>query len=137
MLSPSRVSCSLIASAALAVSAFAASPAAAAADTTPPTPPTDAYLVFDSLCTGAHYAHWRNSTDNVDSPTQLRYRFYDGDGEALEFAHWGRDVPGDPQANGSGIGGTWFGMFPSVRMMRAVDRAGNLSAPVAVTPAHG
>ena len=126
----------VIASAALAVSAVAASPAAAA-DTTAPSPPTDAYLVFDSLCTGAYYAHWRNSTDNVDSPTQLRYRFYDGDGEALEFAHWGRDVPGDPQANGSGSGETWFGMFPSVRTMRAVDRAGNLSAPVAVATGRG
>jgi hypothetical protein len=100
---------------------------ASAADRTPPTPPTDVYLVFDSLCTGAHYVHWRSSTDDVDAPTDLRYRFYDGDGEALVFNHWGRDVPADPQRDE-----TWFGMFPSVRTMRAVDRAGNLSAPVAV-----
>jgi hypothetical protein len=122
--------------AALAVSAVAASPAAAA-DTSPPRPPTDVYIVYDSLCTGAHYVHWRNATDDVDSPTQLRYRFYDGDGEVLEFAHWGRDVPGSPQADGSGVGETWFGMFPTVRTMRAVDRAGNLSAPVAVAPGRG
>jgi hypothetical protein len=116
----------------LAAMAVAAPSASAQPDTTAPSAPTDTYLEFDYLCTGAYFAHWRNSHDNVDSPTQIRYRFYDADGRVLTFDPWGADVPGDPEADGSGIGETWMGMLPSVRTMRAVDRAGNLSAPAPV-----
>jgi hypothetical protein len=118
----------VVAASTLAAMALGA-PAASAADTTPPSAPSDTYLEIDYLCTGALFAHWRNANDNVDSPTQLRYRFYDANGRALRFEVWGTDVPGDPQGNGSGIGETWMAMFSEVRTMRAVDRAGNLSAP--------
>jgi hypothetical protein len=113
----------------LAALAVAAPAASAGVDTRAPSAPTDTFLVVDYLCTGALFAHWRNSYDDVDSPTQIRYRFYDADGKALRFEYWGTDVPGDVQGDRTAIGETWMGMLPSVRTMRAVDRAGNLSAP--------
>jgi hypothetical protein len=125
----------VIASAAVAVSGIAASPAAAAADTTPPSLPPEAFYHWDFQCTGVHFAWWRPSTDNVDSRAQLRYRFYDAQGRLLSGAGGTSEFQTDPGTDGQYSGGTWTGFLSAPQTVRAVDRAGNLSAPAVLQ--HG
>jgi chitodextrinase len=90
-------------------------------DTEPPAPVTGLqgmaepdFFVFVS---------WAPSTDNVTLPGGLRYRLHFEDGPSIVLNHTTfsaeRDMPG-PQL---------FGCFPTVR---AIDRAGNESAPRSV-----
>jgi hypothetical protein len=114
-----------VAASALTALAIAAPSASAAGDTTPPTAPTNVTREFDN-CFG-FFVRWHSSTDNVDSPADLRYRFYDRDGRLL----WGWDGTTDFAADPSGETINLIGIqAPSTA--RAVDRAGNLSAPASV-----
>jgi hypothetical protein len=112
--------------AAVAAMAIAAPSAAAAADTTAPSAPTEAGTYFDFRCTERQFVHWLPSTDNVDSLTDLRYRFYDAAGQVISRAAT-TDFQSDP------YGGISYIDLPRVPVtVRAVDRAGNLSAPAPV-----
>jgi hypothetical protein len=110
----------------LAAMAIVVPSASAAADTTPPSAPSNAWRGYDD-CFMGFYVNWRNSTDNVDGPADLRYRFY-RDGQLLTTAYGNvTDVPGTE------IDYNWAAFGAKVPdTIRAVDRAGNVSAPAPV-----
>jgi hypothetical protein len=116
-----------VAASALTALAIAAPSASAAGDTTPPTAPTGVTAEYDN-CYG-FFVRWHSPTDNVDSPADLRYRFYDRDGRLL----WGWDGTTDFAADPSGETTILIGIQRPATA-RAVDRAGNLSAPTSRRP---
>ena len=125
----------LVTAAAVAALLGAGTPSAvAAADTTPPSAPTETYYHWDFQCTGVHFAWWRPSTDNVDSRADLRYRFYDAEGRLLRAGDQS-EFSSNPGTDGRYTDGTWAGFLTAPRTVRAVDRAGNLSAPAVLE--HG
>jgi hypothetical protein len=123
-----RRTCAVAASTLVAM-AIAVPSEAAAADTTPPSAPTNATWFWDN-CYG-FFANWRSSTDNVDGPADLRYRFY-RDGRLVTVFSNG----GGTEAQGSASGDNWALVERGPDTVRAVDRAGNVSAPAAVTEAR-
>jgi hypothetical protein len=107
-------------------------PASADSDTTAPTAPSVAGTVHDIRCTGLRFVHWRaDSIDNIDARTDIRYRFFDTDGKPITFPTWGTDLPGDSVQMDSWSRGFDPAIVPVT--VRAVDQAGNLSAPTSVT----
>jgi hypothetical protein len=125
---------SVTAAAVVAMAVAVVPSAAAAADTTPPSVPRETYYHWDFQCTGVHFAWWRPSTDNVDSRAELRYRFYDAEGRLLRMGEQS-EFQSDPGTDGRHTNGTWVGFLTAPRTVRAVDRAGNLSAPAVLQ--HG
>jgi hypothetical protein len=91
----------------------------ASTDTTPPTPPTD-LRVFDEDGCGEVELRWTQSMDNQDPQSAIRYRIF---------------INGEPDPVGfDAIGtGRWitYGVIDGENtfVLRAVDSAGNVSAP--------
>jgi DNA-binding beta-propeller fold protein YncE len=113
----------------LATMAFVVPSASAAADTTPPSAPTNATWQFED-CFLMFYATWRPSTDNVDGPADLKYRFY-RDGRPMTVLY-----PGGTEVQGWASGENWASFHQAPDAVRAVDRAGNVSAPATVAAAR-
>jgi hypothetical protein len=114
-----------VAASTLAAIAFAVPSASAATDTTPPSAPSNATSEYDS-CFLVFWSFWQPSTDNVDGPADLRYRLY-RDGQLLGALY---NVGTEVRAYGSGD--VWAAFDRAPDTVRAVDRAGNVSAPAVV-----
>jgi hypothetical protein len=112
-------------SSALAAMAIVVPSASAAADTTPPSAPSDVKWEYED-CFLMFYVTWQPSTDNVDGPADLKYRFY-RDGRLMTASYGrGTDVQGSASSN-------WASFAEGApNTVRAVDRAGNVSAPAPV-----
>jgi hypothetical protein len=115
-----------VAASTLAAMAFLVPSASAAADTTPPSAPSNATWEYED-CFLMFYTTWRPSTDNVDGPADLRYRFY-RDGQLMTVLYNGSGT----EVQGIASGQNWGSFHRAPDTVRAVDRAGNVSAPAAV-----
>jgi chitodextrinase len=92
---------------------------AASTDTTPPTAPTNLHVSNEDSC-GEVDVRWTQSTDDQDPQSAIRYRIFIN----------GAPDPFDPGAIGTGRTIT-YGVVDGQNtfVLRAVDSAGNVSAP--------